>query len=137
LVAMPSKRSVPVPSRAVGSYGQRPGPLAHDLNNVLAVILSAAKLALGADHPDDARDDIDTIIEAVAHASRITTRLSALDRRRAASDEPIQLDRLIEELESVLRGAVSNHATIELDLARDGATFIGNRTQVEQLLLNL
>ena len=92
--------------------GQQPGALAHDLNNLIAVILNYAALAdlemsASSERCDDdrwvvARSDVSRILVAAERAARLTHDLLAFARPDAAVEQVINLDDVITGLGPLL-----------------------------------
>ncbi len=87
--------------------GRLAGGVAHDFNNILAVILGyveVARRSLPEDHP--ARTAVDEIGSATKRASTITGQLLSLTRERASSPEVVDMGALVVGLEGLCRRLV-------------------------------
>ncbi|MCK4414366.1 MAG: PAS domain-containing protein [Candidatus Eisenbacteria sp.] len=88
------------------------------------------------------RDHVMTLVDDMAHGSeRIKSIVEGL-KRFARRDEGLLIDKVevntaIEACVRLTHNEVHKHAEIELDLAPDLPTFVGNSQKIEQVLVNL
>jgi PAS domain S-box-containing protein len=120
------------------AVGQLAGGVAHDFNNILAVIMSYGDLMLaelGADAPMSA--DLREVTAAAARAAGLTRQLLAFSRRQLLQPHVVQLNALITNLEKMLRRLLRE--SIELTMKLDPALgyVYADAGQVEQVLVNL
>ncbi|MCC6751132.1 MAG: PAS domain S-box protein [Deltaproteobacteria bacterium] len=120
------------------ALGRLAGGVAHDFNNLLTGILAAAGLALQeSDHPGQARQDLQTIIDAAKRASGLTRQLLAFGRQRPHHPEAVDLLAHLTELEPMLQRLVGEEITLELHHeAHLPAAFI-DPGRLDQMILNL
>ena len=121
------------------SLGRLAGGIAHDFNNLLTGILGytvAARARFEPDHPS--RESIDAIrrsaelaVAADAPAPRLQPQADARSRL------PLDLNHVVEGLAEMLRRLLGDHLTFELRLAADLPPVIGDRAQMEQVVMNL
>src|SRR4051794_998114 len=120
------------------AVGQLAGGVAHDFNNLIAVIANYAAF-VRKELPDDSRaaGDTDQILAAAKRASDLTRRLLLFSRRQSGTPEVISIRRVIEGVETVLRQTLG--ADVELHVACDDRLWDveADRTQLEQVLMNL
>jgi two-component system cell cycle sensor histidine kinase/response regulator CckA len=120
-----------------GAHERAPG-VAHDLNNLLAVILNYAH-SVHRELPEDSplRDDVEQISHAAGRASELAQQLLFSRRDRAAAPQTIDVSALVVEAERLLRATIPEHVTLTIS-ARAGSCFaIADPAQLEQVLLNL
>jgi two-component system cell cycle sensor histidine kinase/response regulator CckA len=125
-------------SQKMEVLGHLAGGVAHDFNNVLTVIHSTAELALatvGADTP--MHEALETIRDASARASGLTSQLLAFSRRQILQPAVLDLNDLIRDLLPMLRRAIGERITLDTVLAAAPATIRADRSSIEQVLLNL
>ncbi len=119
------------------SVGLLAGGIAHDLNNVLSVILLYGECAQGqlaADHP--ARADLDEIRRAAASAGNIARQLLAFSRQQVLQPRVLELGGVATGLETMLRRLLGED--IELVVrARASRHVMADYGQLEQVVLNL
>jgi two-component system cell cycle sensor histidine kinase/response regulator CckA len=122
------------------SVGRLAGGVAHEFNNLLTVILSAAEgLAedLRAGGTASVVDDVEQIRLAGARARELTKQLLAVGRRQAAAPVPLDLDDALRAQERMLRHVLGEGVTLALDLAPEGCAVLCDPAQLDQVILNL
>jgi len=107
------------------------GGVAHDLRNLLVPIRLLAETAESS-HPEDVRESLAALDEVEA----LTGQLEQYAARLEGSAEPLVLADLVREAERLLRAAVSGRGRLALTCKPTGVV-LADRTQVQQLLLNL
>ncbi len=121
------------------AIGQLAGGIAHDINNVLTVILGCAT-AIRDGLPPEANvgGEVRAVIDASARAARLTRGLLTFSRQHPADAAEVAADRTVRDyVESVFRRTIPE--TIELDVsleARDLSVAL-EPSQLQQVLLNL
>jgi nitrogen-specific signal transduction histidine kinase/CheY-like chemotaxis protein len=116
--------------------------IAHDFNNILAAVRGNAGLArdaLSGPTPDvaAARDDLVEVERAVERASALVRQLLAFGRRQARAPEPLDLNRLVRDAATLLRVLVGEEVRLTLRLDPEVPPVHADRSQVEQVLMNL
>lgn len=116
--------------------------IAHDFNNILAAVrgnVGLAREALAAGEPDVAmaHADLAEVERAVARASALVRQLLAFGRRQARAPEPLDLNALVREAAGLLRALVGEEIRVVLRLPPDLPPSYADRSQVEQVLMNL
>jgi nitrogen-specific signal transduction histidine kinase len=145
----PSSRAAsagaPVPPRdplGLEALGLLASGIAHDFNNILAAVRGNAGLArdaLSGPTPDvaAARDDLVEVERAVERASALVRQLLAFGRRQARAPEPLDLNRLVRDAATLLRVLVGEEVRLTLRLDAEVPPVHADRSQVEQVLMNL
>ncbi len=120
------------------AVGTLAGGLAHDFNNLLQGVRGYADLLL-LDHPADAagREKLEEIARAADRGAALTRRLLTFSRRVETRREPLDLNGLIRGLGRLLERTVPRMVAIDLDLAGDLPAIEADRSQLEQVLMNL
>jgi two-component system cell cycle sensor histidine kinase/response regulator CckA len=132
-------------ARRLESLGQLAGGVAHDFNNILAVISNYAEMiseTLDSPVPDpkdlaDARQDIGQISRAAERATRLTKQLLAFGRRDIIQAEILDLNHVIGGLEPMLRRTIGEHIHLITNLDPRLWPTHADVGQIEQILLNL
>jgi PAS domain S-box-containing protein len=128
------------------SLGQLAGGVAHDFNNVLAVIGGFAgvvkrRLTATADRePDqwrDAQEGIEQIEQATERGARLTRQLLSFARQDETEPTVLDANEVVSGLEPMLRQAVGAGVQVQLDLADDLWPIEIDQGQLEQVVLNL
>jgi PAS domain S-box-containing protein len=120
------------------SIGRLAGGIAHDFNNILSVIIGYCEL-VQRDLPADSAlvRDISVIKEAGAKAAGLTSQLLAFSRKQVLNMQPVDLNRVVEELGRMLRRVIGEDIILELHLSSRIVPVIADSGQIEQVLVNL
>jgi len=110
----------------------------HDVNNFLTGIGGLATLGLQTLPPDhELRSDLEAIGHAADRAATLGSQLLALARKPSFTPQTLDLNALIHDLASLLQRLLGPDIPLTLTLAHDLRLVSGDRTQLEQLILNL
>jgi PAS domain S-box-containing protein len=127
-------------SQKMEAVGQLTGGLAHDFNNLLAAVMGNLEL-LQRKVARGRLDDLDRYINIAQGAGRraasLTQRLLAFSRRQILSPVPTDVNRLIAELEDMLRRTVGSCVDIDVAPSADLWNAKIDGTQLENAILNL
>lgn len=117
------------------AIGQLTGGLAHDLNNLLAVIQGNAEF-LASKTPEHG-SLTDPILRASARGAELTQRLLAFARQQPLAPKSVDLKALVASMSDLLSGTLG--ATIEIETKSDSDLWQARADpgQVENALLNL
>jgi PAS domain S-box-containing protein len=120
---------------AVGRLG---GGVAHEVNNQMTVVLGSAAFLLRNDElSDPARQDLENIQRAAERSALITSQLLAFGRRQIFRPEVLEINSIIQEFALVLKRTLSETQVFELRLESEPLRVEADRSQMEQVLLNL
>jgi PAS domain S-box-containing protein len=113
--------------------------VAHELNNPLAAILGFAQLLLKKDSEGDARSALETMEHEAARAGKIVRDLLALARKREAERHArVNLNDVVAYIVGTRRYALETHGISCVSMLDPHLpTVAGDRTQLEQVILNL
>jgi len=124
--------------RLFEAIGRMAGGVAHDINNLLSVVLSFASLAASQlPAASSTRDDLAEIRGAAERASALTKQLLNLSRKAPAVPKPLQLNDVVQRLEKLLRRLLDEHLLIDFVLAPELDQVLADASQVERLLVQL
>ena len=120
------------------AIGHLAGGIAHDFNNLLTPIMGYAEMA-AASIPDGDRlaPKLAGIIAAAHKAKALTHQLLGFGRRRPITSEVIDLNEVILSFNTILRRTIRESIRIDLALDPEGSFIKADRTQVEQIILNM
>jgi len=120
------------------SIGVLAGGIAHDFNNILTVVLgNCHKIREVVVSNPSASAPIVQIEYAVNRAAELCRQLLSYAGRNPITQTEIHLPQLVEEMSSMLRAAISKQVVLDLDLAWDLPTFLGDSSQIQQIIMNL
>jgi PAS domain S-box-containing protein len=127
-------------SQKMEAVGQLTGGLAHDFNNLLTGITGSleilqARLAKG--RVDTAAHFISAALGAAGRAAALTHRLLAFSRRQTLDPKPTEANRLILDMEELLRRTVGPAVEVQAIIAPGLWTTLCDPNQLENALLNL
>jgi two-component system cell cycle sensor histidine kinase/response regulator CckA len=120
------------------TVGRLAGGVAHDFNNLLAVIGSFASIVRDdlAGH-ESAQKDLDVILDATRRAASLTNQLLAFSRRQLQELQLVNVNRVVEELDKILRRLIGEDIELAVLVARDLGLVKADPSQIEQVLMNL
>ncbi|MGO9433119.1 MAG: PAS domain S-box protein [Terracidiphilus sp.] len=127
----------------INILGELVASISHELNQPIAASIMNASLALQwleRDPPDlaQARQRTATIIEMGELASEIIDRLRSLYKKEPSKREPLTINDVIAEMVGLLRPQATRHAvSVRADLADSLPIVVGDRVQIQQVLMNL
>ncbi len=122
----------------VESLGVMAGGIAHDFNNLLTVILGNASLAaMRLPERSPARGSIDDLIANAQRAADLTRQLLAYSGRAQLSTETLELGVAFRELRGLLATVVPKLAEFQFEVDPLTPAVEGDRTQLQQVLMNL
>ena len=127
----------------VMSLGALTASIAHEVNQPLSGIVTNASTCLrmlAADPPniDGARETARRTIRDGNRASAVITRLRALFSKKDATIDPIDLNEATREVVALLLSELQrNRVVLRAELADDLPVVMGDRVQLQQVILNL
>jgi C4-dicarboxylate-specific signal transduction histidine kinase len=125
------------------TMGEMAASIAHEINQPLAAVVNNASACvrwLAADSPniDEARDAAQRIIGDGNRASEVIKRIRAFLRKGNTEKVRLDLNNAIQEVAILTRKeAESNNVIVHMDLAHDLPNVVGDRVQLQQVILNL
>lgn len=128
-----------VHAQRMEAVGTLSAGLAHDMNNILASIVSFAELARDdLDTPGaDPREELALIIAQATRGAELTRALLAFSRRGQYRKQPLVLGDLVRELRSMLARTLPKSIRLEVAIPDEPIYVAGDPTQLVQVLVNL
>ncbi|HEX6240030.1 MAG TPA: response regulator [Polyangiales bacterium] len=118
------------------AVGQLAGGVAHDFNNMLGAIMSAAdELALSATPAQQRLCEL--ILQASERAAELTQKMLSFSRMGKVRSAPVDVHQLIGEVVALLERSIDRRVTIVTDLAARTSHVNGDGAQLQSALLNL
>jgi two-component system cell cycle sensor histidine kinase/response regulator CckA len=125
-------------SQKMEAVGRLSGGIAHDFNNLLAVIIGYSELLESQLAPGDPmRKSAEEIRKAGGRASSLTQQLLAFSRQQALQPQVVDLNALVADMGTMLRRLIGPHIELITDLATGFAPVKGEKSQLEQVIVNL
>jgi C4-dicarboxylate-specific signal transduction histidine kinase len=127
----------------VTTMGELTASLAHEVNQPIAAALTNANtclLWLAGDRPniEEAREAAMRIVHDSTRAADIIRRIRLPFKKGAAVREPVDVNELIREMIVLLRSEATRYAiSVRLTLAADLPRVMGDRVQLQQVMMNL
>jgi signal transduction histidine kinase/ActR/RegA family two-component response regulator len=125
-------------AQRLDTVGRLAGGIAHDFNNLLTAILSSASMAresLPKDH--DVQADLADVQLAGERATQLTRQLLAFARRQPVSQQPIELNDHVANMERMLSRLVGPDVGLLVTLGEALWHVRADGPQLEQVLVNL
>ncbi len=120
------------------AVGRLAGGVAHDFNNLLTAILGSTELLMrGLEPASPLRQDAAEIKKAGERAAGLTRQLLAYSRRQVLKPELLDLNRVVADMDRLLRRLIGEDVDLVTALAPDLAAVRADRGQVEQVIVNL
>jgi PAS domain S-box-containing protein len=112
--------------------------VAHDFNNLITVLIGYSDELLEHVAPgSEAHQLAASVRRATDRASALTQQLLAFSRRQAAVANSVDLNRLITNMDDMLRRLLGPQIKIELSLQPGLATITADESQLSQVIMNL
>ena len=126
-------------SQKMEAIGQLTGGLAHDFNNMLAVIvgsLNLTKRRLARGETDVARY-LDSALDGAERATKLTNRQLAFSRQQPLAPVALDPNRMVAGMAELLRGTLSDNVVLEAVLAGGLWRALADPNQLENSILNI
>ena len=120
------------------SVGRLAGGVAHDLNNLLTPVLGYSEMLLDETSPESPQKRPLKEIENAAYRARnLVRQLLAFSRKQLLEFQSIQLNDFLTDFRQFLERTLRKNIAIYLELAPNLPSIEGDRTQLEQVIINL
>jgi predicted ATPase/signal transduction histidine kinase len=127
----------------VTTMGELAASIAHEVNQPLAGIVTNGNASLRwlagpSPNLDEAREAIQRIIRDGSRAGQVVARIRALSQKTRAAKEFVDINEAIEEIVVLTGGELRrNQVVLQMDLAADLPLVVGDRVQLQQVVMNL
>lgn len=120
------------------AVGRLAGGVAHDFNNMLAVINGYSELALGRLGPESPLSEpLREINKAGERAAALTRQLLAFSRKQLLRPEVVDLNEVVSDMHTMLSRLIGEDILLSTSLAPDLGRINADPGQIEQVILNL
>ena len=124
-------------AQRLDAIGQLAGGVAHDFNNQLTLIQGVAQLLLEVQEDESVRTDLEAICSAVERSAALTQRLVAFSRRQMLRVQPMDLNQVVRNLETLFRRVLRADIELDLQVHSEPAVITGDAQKLENALTNL
>lgn len=130
-------------SQKMESIGKLAGGIAHDFNNLLQAIFGLVEFSLlemeqtTCENKENISASLHKIKNATEQGINITSNLLALSRTQDVDFSPIKVNSEIVEISNILAHSLPKNIQIQLDLAENLENIFGNKTNIQQVIMNL
>jgi C4-dicarboxylate-specific signal transduction histidine kinase len=127
----------------ITTIGELTASIAHEVNQPLAAVVANADacvawLALQSPNLVEARAAAERAIQGATRASEVITRIRSLINKAAPERAKVQLNEVVEETVTLAdRQATKNNISVVTDLLPNLPITLGDRIQLQQVILNL
>jgi len=119
------------------AVGKLAGGIAHEFNNLLQIILGYSQL-LKEEYPDQKiYEYVEPILKTASGARNLTRQLLLFSRKENLDMKTLSLSTLIHNLIPILTRLLEENILIQTELDGDNDWVIGDKQQLEQVLINL
>jgi PAS domain S-box-containing protein len=124
-------------AQKIEAIGSLAGGIAHDFNNVLTVIRNTSAIILNEAIAPGLEERVRQIDLAAEHAAALTRQLLAFSRVQVLRPEPTALNDVVEATLELVSRVIGAQIVIERDLSEDLDPILVDRSQLQQVILNL
>jgi len=120
------------------AVGRLAGGIAHDFNNLLTVIVGNAQLmgeTIGDEHP--LAEELAETRRAADRAAGLVAQLLAFSRKQLVKPATLDINAVVSDAARMLRRLIGTDIELRLDLADPAPLINADRTQLDQVLINL
>jgi PAS domain S-box-containing protein len=127
----------------VTTLGELAASIAHEVNQPLAAVVNGGTACLrwldgGTPNVDEARQAVDWIIKEGRRAGEVIRRIRALAKKTEIEKVLLDVNDLVREvIPLVQRQLMSHQVSLQMELAPALPTILGDRVQLQQVIINL
>ena len=119
------------------AVGQLAGGVAHDFNNMLGAIVSAAELLRLEPLSPTATEMVTTILTAATQAAGLTRQLLLFSRKDAGRRVPVDLHSVLEDALSILQRTLGRRITLVVERMATKTRLLADSGQLANAIINL
>ena len=127
-----------VHSQKMEAMGQLAGGVAHDFNNMLGGIISAAEVIknTGIDN-NTILNMADMILNAAETAGKLTSQLLSFSRKGSFEEHPINIHQAIRNAANILKRSFTKNINVTLNLKAEYDLINGDLSLIENIIINM
>jgi PAS domain S-box-containing protein len=127
-----------IQAQKMESIGTLAGGVAHDFNNILAMIMTSAELMKNyADGNDRLLRYANIIASSAERGSSIAKQLLLFASSERGEQQPVSLTKIVKETHQLLEHSFPKSIMISVDCDADGLMILGDGGHLQQMVLNL
>ncbi|NOY24177.1 MAG: PAS domain S-box protein [Acidobacteria bacterium] len=125
-------------SRKMEAIGKLAGGIAHDFNNILTTIVGNAEMGTVKSRNNGVlHHHFTEILTSGKRAAKLTGQLLAFSRRQMIKPVILNLNRIVVEMDSMLKHLIGADIHFELKATGDILPVLADESQIQQILMNL
>ncbi len=125
-------------SRKMESLGTLAGGIAHEINNILGIILGNAELAAEyIPYRNPASDCVKEITDASLRAKDVVRQIMSFARRGYTEKRAIQISSVIRDTVKLISSTIPKSIKIKEKILCHSEIIMGNKTEIGQVIMNL
>ncbi|MCB2191669.1 MAG: PAS domain S-box protein [Deltaproteobacteria bacterium] len=125
-------------SQKMEALGTMAGGVAHEFNNILMTFRGYIQLLqMRAGLDQEVAQVLEKMNQSTRRAGALTQKMLTFSRMEAGEKVPVQVNRILKDMESLLRQTFPPGIHIHLDLAQELPAALANPNQIEQVVINL
>ncbi|HNH09687.1 MAG TPA: response regulator, partial [Leptospiraceae bacterium] len=122
------------------ALGQIAGGVAHDFNNILAVIMGNVELLerkIQNLSDESMKKNIQKTLNAVERGSHLTSKLLSFARKQNLNQETADINHILQDMKDMIERVIGKHIQIILDLYSEPLPIMIDKNEMENVILNL
>ncbi len=125
-------------AKKMEALGLLAGGVAHEFNNVLAIIMGNAELALD-DVPDwnPAKESLKEIRTASFRAKDVVGQILSFARKTMTAMKPMEINTTVRESLKLMRASIPTMIDIQQNISSEPHIILGDPTEIHQIVINL
>lgn len=125
-------------ARKMEAVGHLAGGVAHEFNNVLAIIIGNVELMLAdVDKNAPLHKNVNEILSASLRAKDVVKQLLNFSRKSGSEKKPVDIRILVKEALKLLKASIPSHIEVRENIPLMVDAVMVDSTQIHQLLINL
>ncbi|QEF99387.1 Blue-light-activated protein [Stieleria maiorica] len=125
-------------TKKMEAIGRMAGGIAHDFNNFLAVVMYGAEFVrLSADGNAAVDQGVQMILDAAQRGRHLTGQIQTFSRTSTGKLNVVDTGKVLAEIDPLLRGVLESAIELKYDVAESIDHVRADRSQLEQVLINL